>query len=48
MTKKPKTLFLDDKDTEEFEKYCLKKFKTKRVLSKIITEAMFDYMENNP
>jgi hypothetical protein len=46
MVNKPKNLWLDDKDVERWEKFCLYHFKTKRVLSKIISEAMEQYIEN--
>jgi len=41
-----KTLFLDENDVDKWEKFCEKNFKTKRVLSKIVTEAMEEYIKN--
>lgn len=41
-----KTLYLNKEDVLKWEEFCMKNFKTKRVLSKVITEAMEEYIEN--
>jgi len=41
-----KTLSLEEQDVIKWEEFCLKNFKTKRVLSKVITEAMEEYIKN--
>lgn len=41
-----KTLYLKKEDVLKWEKFCEKNFKSKRVLSKVLTEAMEDYIEN--
>lgn len=41
-----KTLYLSKNDVINWEEFCKKNFKTKRVLSKVITEAMEEYIEN--
>jgi hypothetical protein len=41
-----KTLYLVKDDVDRWEKFCLFHFKTKRVLSKIMSEAMEEYIEN--
>ena len=41
-----KTLYFKEEDVNKWENFCLEKFKTKRVLSKIVTEAMEDYIYN--
>lgn len=41
-----KHLYLQKKDVEKWERFCEDKFKTKRVLSKIVTEAMEEYIKN--
>lgn len=45
--KGPKTLYFEDTDVEKWEAFCETKFKTKKVLSKIIAEAMEQYIENH-
>ena len=44
--KVPKNLYFEDSDVNDWEKFCEDKFKSKRVLSKIMTEAMAQYIEN--
>ncbi len=44
--KVPKTIYLEKSDLKAWELFCEEKFKTKHVLSKIITEAMEEYLEN--
>ena len=44
--KENKTLYLEKTDIEKWEEFCKKHFKTEKVLSKIVTEAMAQYMEN--
>lgn len=44
--KKNKTLSLEEKDIKRWEKFCETNFRTKRVLSKIMTEAMEQYIKN--
>ena len=41
-----KTLYLNQEDVNRWEKFCLFHFKTKKVLSKVISEAMEEYIEN--
>jgi hypothetical protein len=46
MGKIQKTLYFEIKDIEKWENFCLKQFKTKRVLSKILSEAIEEYIVN--
>ena len=39
-------MFFKEEDYKKWEQFCEKNFKTKRVLSKIMTEAMEEYIEN--
>lgn len=41
-----KNLYFEVQDINKWEDFCEKNFKTKRVLSKIMTEAMEQYIEN--
>jgi len=41
-----KNLYFEESDVRRWELFCEKNFKSKRVLSKIITEAMEEYIEN--
>ena len=41
-----KHLYLEDSDVERWEKFCEYNFKSRRVLSKIVTEAMEEYIIN--
>lgn len=45
MTKINKNLYLDSKKIKEWESFCEINFKTTRILSKIITEAMDMYIQ---
>jgi len=42
----PKHLYLKPSDVNRWEKFCLHNFKTKRVLSKVMSEAMEEFIEN--
>lgn len=44
--KVPKNLYFFPKDIKKWEKFCLDNFGSERVLSKIVTEAMDEYIEN--
>ena len=46
MVKIGKNLFFEVEDVNFWEEFCEKNFKTKRVLSKVIKEAMDEYIEN--
>ena len=41
-----KNLRFEPKKLEEWDEFLLKNFKTKRVLSKVMTEAMDQYIKN--
>ena len=42
----PKTLYFQEEKVIDWEQFCKDNFKTKRVLSKIVTEAMDQYIKN--
>lgn len=48
MVKVPKNLFIEKEDLYFFEEYCEKKYNSKRVLSKVMSEAMYEFIKNNP
>jgi len=41
-----KTLYLEEQEVVNWEQFCKDNFKTKRVLSQVMTEAMEQYIEN--
>ena len=44
--KKGFNLYFEEDDVKRWEEFCKHHFKTKRVLSKIMSEAMEQYIEN--
>ena len=45
---KRKNMYFKPEDVDKWEKYCEQKFKSKRVMSKVMTEAMEEFIQNNP
>ena len=46
MVKVPKNMYFEREDVERWEAFCEHNFKTKKVLSKVMSESMEQYIEN--